>query len=169
MTAAAKTHPVPIDRRRDRFRSLDKTAGRGSDRAPGHARPRGVCAAEPGEVAVVLTDDAAIQALNKRWRGMDKPTNVLSFPAQATPGAGRPAHLGDIVIAFETVPREAERDGKQGSRIISRILPCMAICIFSASIMKRIAKPRRWNIWKRDILARLGDARSLCIAPKTVR
>jgi probable rRNA maturation factor len=65
----------------------------------------------PAEMAVTLTDDAAMQVLNKRWRGKDKPTNVLSFPAQATPGAAAP-HLGDIVIAFETTALEAEREGK---------------------------------------------------------
>ena len=71
------------------------------------------CAQTPGDVAIVLTGDTAIQALNKRWRGQDKPTNVLSFPAQAMPGSDEPAHLGDIVIAFETMAAEAERDGKQ--------------------------------------------------------
>jgi len=65
-----------------------------------------------GDIAVVLTDDTAMQALNKRWRGQDKATNVLSFPAQAMPGGGESAHLGDIVIAFETTASEAERDGK---------------------------------------------------------
>ena len=68
--------------------------------------------AMPGEIAIVLTDDAAIRALNKRWRGFDKATNVLSFPAQATPGSAEPQHLGDIVIAFETTANEAERDKK---------------------------------------------------------
>jgi probable rRNA maturation factor len=68
--------------------------------------------ARPGEIAVVLTDDAAIRALNKRWRGFDKATNVLSFPAQAAPGSSEPPHLGDIVIAFETTAAEAERDKK---------------------------------------------------------
>ena len=72
-----------------------------------------MAAGTQGDIAIVLTDDAAIQALNKRWRGQDKPTNVLSFPAQAMPGLEEPAHLGDIVIAFETLAAEAERDGKQ--------------------------------------------------------
>jgi len=70
------------------------------------------CAATDSEIAIVLTDDAAIRALNKRWRGFDKATNVLSFPAQATPGSAEPPHLGDIVIAFETTAAEAERDKK---------------------------------------------------------
>jgi len=58
-----------------------------------------------GEVAIVLTDDAAIRDLNRTWRGIDAPTNVLSFPAKQGPGA--PARLGDIVIPYETVAREA--------------------------------------------------------------
>ena len=68
-----------------------------------------------GEVSVVLTDDAAIQKLNREWRGLDKPTNVLSFPAAASApqrGAAPPALLGDIVIAYETVEREAAAEGK---------------------------------------------------------
>ena len=62
------------------------------------------------ELAIVLTDDSAIHALNRDWRGQNKPTNVLSFPA-ARP-RGRAAQLGDIVIAFETTAREARSEGK---------------------------------------------------------
>jgi probable rRNA maturation factor len=61
------------------------------------------------ELAVLLTDDAAIQRLNATWRGLDKPTNVLSFPAAAAPDS---PHLGDIAIAFETTAREAKDEGK---------------------------------------------------------
>ena len=69
-----------------------------------------------GEVAVVLTDDAAICALNRDWRKIDKPTNVLSFPAPRHPAAqgadGTPVLLGDVVIAYETTAREAVDEGK---------------------------------------------------------
>jgi probable rRNA maturation factor len=58
-----------------------------------------------GEISVVLTDDAAIRALNRDWRRIDKPTNVLSFP-------GKPPLLGDIVIAYETSAGEAAGEGK---------------------------------------------------------
>ena len=65
------------------------------------------------EVAIVLTDDSAIRALNRDWRGLDNPTNVLSFPASRTIRPDRAtAPLGDIVIAYETVAREAAREGK---------------------------------------------------------
>ena len=65
----------------------------------------------PGEVAVMLTDDATIQQLNAQWRDMEKPTNVLSFPASDV-SAALDHHLGDIAIACETVAREAEAENK---------------------------------------------------------
>jgi probable rRNA maturation factor len=66
-----------------------------------------------GELAVVLTDDAAIRALNRDWRGRDAATNVLSFPAKRARSDRRaPRLLGDIVIAYETVAREATGEGK---------------------------------------------------------
>jgi probable rRNA maturation factor len=66
---------------------------------------------EQGEVNVVVDDDARVQALNKLWRGLDKPTNVLSFPApDAQPGPAR--SLGDIAISYETAAREAAAEGK---------------------------------------------------------
>jgi probable rRNA maturation factor len=61
-----------------------------------------------GEISVLLTDDAGVRDLNRTWRGLDQPTNVLSFPA-ARPSA---ALLGDIAIAYETLAREAAADGK---------------------------------------------------------
>jgi probable rRNA maturation factor len=58
-----------------------------------------------GEVSVLLTDDASIRTLNRDWRGIDKPTNVLSFPAAKAAGA---RFLGDIVVAYETLARECQ-------------------------------------------------------------
>lgn len=61
------------------------------------------------EVAVVLTDDAEIRTLNAQWRGKDKATNVLSFPLhdETDMTAGAAIALGDVVLAQETVLREA--------------------------------------------------------------
>ena len=67
------------------------------------------------EVAILLTHDSAIRKLNRQWRGFDKPTNVLSFPAGAQPGStprGALRFVGDIVIACETTAREARAEGK---------------------------------------------------------
>jgi probable rRNA maturation factor len=60
-----------------------------------------------GDVSLCLADDSALRALNLSWRGIDKPTNVLSFPA--APGrVGEAPALGDIALAYETLAREAE-------------------------------------------------------------
>lgn len=65
------------------------------------------------ELSLLFTDDAHIRVLNCDWRGMDKPTNVLSFPAiQIAPGDPVPPMLGDIAIAFETVKTEAGLEEK---------------------------------------------------------
>jgi probable rRNA maturation factor len=61
-----------------------------------------------GEVSVLLTDDASVRDLNRVWRGLDKPTNALSFPAAQAGGA----LLGDIAIAYETLAGEAAADTK---------------------------------------------------------
>jgi probable rRNA maturation factor len=65
-----------------------------------------------GEVSIVLTDDSAIRSLNRDWRGIDKPTNVLSFAASG-PDTGEGSRLlGDIVIAFETLERECADENR---------------------------------------------------------
>src|SRR5579862_6007196 len=66
-------------------------------------------------VDVTLADDATQQALNRTWRGKDAPTNVLAFPAAdpaQTPLEGAPLLLGDVVLAYETVRREAGEQHK---------------------------------------------------------
>ena len=66
------------------------------------------------ELAIVLADDSAVRTLNHDWRGKDTATNVLSFPAVAPAGKTRsaPPYIGDIVIAYQTVAREARDEGK---------------------------------------------------------
>lgn len=68
----------------------------------------------PGaEVSVLLTSDVVVQDLNKTWRGKDRPTNVLSFPAPPQPGgAGGAVPLGDVVLAYDTMLRESAEQSK---------------------------------------------------------
>jgi len=63
---------------------------------------------EGGDVSLCLADDAALCALNLRWRGVDKPTNVLSFPSAPPSRPGDAMTLGDIALAYETLAREAQ-------------------------------------------------------------
>src|SRR6202140_2583960 len=77
------------------------------------------------ELAVMLTDDAGIRTLNSNWRGIDKPTNVLSFPALQPSGPGGPDEaprmLGDIAIAYETTRRQADDEQKQFDHHLSHL------------------------------------------------
>jgi probable rRNA maturation factor len=69
--------------------------------------------AMPTELSLVFTSDEDIRAMNAEWRKQDKPTNVLSFPAYPiVPGDTPGPMLGDIIIARETVEREAVDLGK---------------------------------------------------------
>ncbi|MFQ5671362.1 MAG: rRNA maturation RNase YbeY [Acidobacteriota bacterium] len=63
------------------------------------------CAAD--EVSVLLTGDREIRNLNRRYRGLDAPTDVLSFPGESRPD-GR-VNQGDLVISVETARRQCRR------------------------------------------------------------
>jgi probable rRNA maturation factor len=76
------------------------------------------------ELAIMLTDDSGIRTLNNNWRGIDKPTNVLSFPAlQPTTAApaDAPRMLGDIAIAYETTRKEADDEEKPFDHHLSHL------------------------------------------------
>lgn len=82
-----------------------------------------------GEVSIALADDVLLHDLNRRWRGIDKPTNVLAFAAldDAPEGGIGAAHpggtmLGDIAIARETVEREADEACKSVADHLSHMV-----------------------------------------------
>lgn len=60
-----------------------------------------------GEVTVLVTVDGAMRALNNRFRGIDEPTDVLTFPAPSTARG----HCGDIAVSIEFARRQAESRG----------------------------------------------------------
>ena len=75
------------------------------------------------EVVVLGCGDERIAGLNARFRGRDKPTNVLSFPAQdLSPGEVPPEELGDVAISFDTCAREAEEQGKPFGDHVTHLL-----------------------------------------------
>ncbi|HTO33913.1 MAG TPA: rRNA maturation RNase YbeY [Pararhizobium sp.] len=77
----------------------------------------------PPEVSLVFTDDASIRSINAEWRAQDKPTNVLSFPAfPLMPGKKPGPMLGDIILAHETLVREADDLGKPFNEHLTHLL-----------------------------------------------
>jgi len=65
----------------------------------------------PAELSIRIVGSREGRAMNRRYRGRDYATNVLSFPAELPPGVGPPL-LGDIVISAPVVVREAREQGK---------------------------------------------------------
>ncbi len=121
-----------------------------------------------GEISVLLCDDAAIADLNARWRGQDRPTNVLSFPAPpplAPPGPGNKAPLtalhgaplGDIAIAYETVAREAREQGKTVADHLAHLAVHGFLHLLGYDHHIEVEAERMERL-ERDILARIGIA-----------
>lgn len=77
------------------------------------------------ELSLLLTDNEQIHHLNKVYRFKDKPTNVLSFPQidwTDPPEKGIPVLLGDIILAFETIEKEAKEQKKSFTDHLSHLL-----------------------------------------------
>ena len=110
---------IAIDVRCDAWRAAVPAAEEVCRRAA-HAALAGAVLPSGGELSIVLADDAAVRELNRDWRHIDAPTNVLAFPGDpdmpVQTGAplddAPPLLLGDVIVAFETTQAEALRDAK---------------------------------------------------------
>ncbi len=111
------------------------------------------------EISMLFCDDRTIAALNKRWRGQEKPTNVLSFPAPPLHGASPQAKipLGDIAIAYETLMREAEESGKPPSAHLAHLVVHGFLHLLGYDHLLEDEAERMERV-ERDILARIGVA-----------
>jgi probable rRNA maturation factor len=109
------------------------------------------------QVAIALSSDANVRVLNATYRGMDKPTNVLSFPAQAGMASepGAPAFLGDIVLAAETVLAEAENLGIPPAHHFQHLVVHGLLHLLGFD-HEADAEAERMERLERMILARLG-------------
>ncbi len=74
------------------------------------------------ELSVVLVSDREMQALNRRWRRRDRPTDVLSFAQREGAGGAPDGLLGDVVISLDTARRQAREQGESLGREADRLL-----------------------------------------------
>lgn len=111
------------------------------------------------EISVLFCDDQTIAVLNGRWRGQEKPTNVLSFPALPLQGAGphEKTPLGDIAIAYETLVREAGESGKAASAHLAHLVVHGFLHLLGYD-HQTDDEAERMERLERDILARIGVA-----------
>jgi len=149
------------------------------------------------ELAIVLTDDAAMRSLNRNWRGVDAATNVLAFPVRKTDPrrytARRPVghagghfgnplrkhlnnqlnnhlntHLGDIVLAYETVQREARRDGKPFDHHLTHLVVHGFLHLLGYDHVNN-AQARRMEKTERAILHDLAVPDPYCMTRPAIR
>lgn len=110
----------------------------------------------PGaELSLLLTDDRRIRTVNRDWRGFDKATNVLSFPAAPPERIAQSPLLGDIVIAYETVLREADAESKSATDHL-RHLAIHGLLHLLGEDHETEAEARRMEALEIAALARLG-------------
>jgi probable rRNA maturation factor len=103
------------------------------------------------EVTFLLTGDAEQRELNAQFRGKDKPTNVLSFPAAAF---AQP-HLGDVALAFETCAGEAEAQGKPLEDHLSHLVAHGVLHLLGYD-HESDAEAEAMEALERKVMARLG-------------
>ena len=106
-----------------------------------------------GDVVVLLSDDAAVRALNARFRDKDRPTNVLSFPA---PENAFP-HLGDIVLAHGVCAEEARTQGKTLADHLSHLVVHGVLHLLGRD-HEDDAEAEEMEAEEREILAQIGVA-----------
>ena len=117
------------------------------------ARPR-------AELSVALVDDAEIARLNARWRGRDRPTDVLSFSLLEGPFADRRgALLGDVVIGIETAARQARGRHRSLDETVARLLIHGALHLLGHD-HERLDEARAMRAEERRLWRALREVRS---------
>lgn len=106
-----------------------------------------------GDVVVLLTDNAAVQDLNARFRDKDRATNVLSFPAAESAFP----HLGDVVLAREYCAAEAQAQGKTLNDHLSHLVVHGVLHLLGRD-HEIEAEAEEMEAEEREILAGLGVA-----------
>jgi probable rRNA maturation factor len=120
------------------------------------ARPE-LIVPDEAELSLVLTDDVRIRELNRDWRGFDKPTNVLSFPAADDDDDDPGPLLGDVVVAHETTAREAAEEGKSFEDHVAHLLVHGLLHLFGFD-HETDAEAEEMEALETEILAGLGIA-----------
>lgn len=113
---------------------------------------RAALGAKARSLTVALSDDKRVQALNKRDRRKDKPTNVLSYPS------GEKAFLGDIVLARQTVWREAREQKKTPADHVTHLVVHGTLHLLGYDHEAGDDDAERMEALERRILRKLGIA-----------
>ena len=107
------------------------------------------------EISVVVEDDEVIHALNLEHLGIDKATDVLSFPSrEKDPDSGQ-MYLGDVIISFETAKKQAKVMGHSVSEEVQLLLVHGCLHLMGYDHSEKEEKEKMWEIQER-VLSSLG-------------
>lgn len=112
---------------------------------------------EPAEVSLVLSDDETVHVLNKQYRQKDSATNVLSFENAQKPPKGCVWLAGDIILAYETVLKEAKAQGKTFEAHLAHLLVHGALHLQGYDHIEE-KQAQKMERLERKIMAQLGYA-----------
>lgn len=115
-----------------------------------------VAAAEDSGLTLLLTDDEYVQQLNQQYRGEDRPTDVLSFPAgEPLPGQEADAYLGDIAISVPSAERQAAAKGHAVVAELQLLAVHGVLHLLGHDHLTAAEKATMWTI-QAEVLERLG-------------
>jgi probable rRNA maturation factor len=118
--------------------------------------------APSGDIVILLTNDVEVHELNRRFRGKDTPTNVLSFPAGANPHG----HLGDVALALGVCAAEARAQAKALADHLQHLVAHGVLHLVGYDHQDE-AEAEAMEALERDILAKLGVADPYAERPET--
>ncbi|MFQ5971434.1 MAG: rRNA maturation RNase YbeY [Alphaproteobacteria bacterium] len=166
--------PAPIDSRDEIAIRMEAAAWTNHDAAAICRRAAGAALAaagprRPAELSIVLADDATVRELNRRYRGRDVPTNVLSFTQQGGSEApalpeDAPLLLGDVVLAYERVRAECHEQGKAFDDHLSHLVVHGTLHLLGHE-HDNPTEAAAMETLEREILARLGIADPYAVRP----
>ncbi len=109
-----------------------------------------------GELSLLLVSDGEMRRLNRRWRGRDRPTDVLAFAQAEGPGGAPDGMLGDVVISVDTARRQAAERGETLGREAERLLVHGVLHLLGYDHERSTAEARRMQRRERALARVLG-------------
>lgn len=129
--------------------------------------------AAPCELSIALVDDGEMRALNRDWRGKDRPTDVLAFAqreGEVAPALdGAPPLLGDVVVSTATAARQARRRGHALEREIETLVVHGILHLLGYDHERSPAEARRMFRRQRELVALLPADRPSTSAAAAAR
>ena len=109
-----------------------------------------------GELSLLLVSDGEMRRLNRRWRGRDRPTDVLAFAQAEGPGGAPDGMLGDVVISVDTARRQAAERGETLGREAERLLVHGVLHLLGYDHERSTAEARRMQRREQALARVLG-------------